>query len=137
MLVQKVRLQRGWSQQQLADLSGLSVRTIQRIERGQGASVETLKSLAAVFETDFSNLQNQPESGMPPSSLPHGVSLEEKLAFDHVRKVKGFYVHVLQYLFTLLVLGALNLYFTPHKPWVIWVALGWGHWCGEPRPACV
>ncbi|MCE2677030.1 MAG: helix-turn-helix domain-containing protein [Burkholderiaceae bacterium] len=28
-MIQKLRLQRGWSQQQLADLSGLSVRTIQ------------------------------------------------------------------------------------------------------------
>ncbi|MFN6100724.1 MAG: helix-turn-helix domain-containing protein [Burkholderiales bacterium] len=31
-MIQKLRLQRGWSQQQLADLSGLSVRTIQRLE---------------------------------------------------------------------------------------------------------
>ncbi len=38
MLVQKLRLQRGWSQEQLATVSGLSVRTIQRIERGQSAS---------------------------------------------------------------------------------------------------
>jgi transcriptional regulator with XRE-family HTH domain len=35
MLIQKLRLQRGWSQEQLAELSGLSVRTIQRLERGQ------------------------------------------------------------------------------------------------------
>ncbi|WP_216819982.1 helix-turn-helix domain-containing protein [Zoogloea sp. LCSB751] len=40
MLVQKLRLQRGWSQQQLAELSGLSARTIQRIEGGQTASAE-------------------------------------------------------------------------------------------------
>ncbi|MEI2814828.1 MAG: helix-turn-helix transcriptional regulator [Burkholderiaceae bacterium] len=53
MLVQKLRLQRGWSQEQLAELSGLSVRTIQRIERGLPASTETLKSLASVFEIDF------------------------------------------------------------------------------------
>lgn len=32
ILIQKLRLQHGWSQQQLADLSGLSVRTIQRLE---------------------------------------------------------------------------------------------------------
>jgi transcriptional regulator with XRE-family HTH domain len=32
MIVQKMRLQHGWSQQQLADPSGLSVRTIQPIE---------------------------------------------------------------------------------------------------------
>ncbi len=44
MLIQKLRLQRGWSQQQLADLSGLSVRTIQRLEKGQDASTESLKS---------------------------------------------------------------------------------------------
>jgi len=43
MLIQKLRLQRGWSQEQLAELSGLSVRTIQRIERGQPASIESLK----------------------------------------------------------------------------------------------
>ena len=54
MLTQKLRLQRGWSQEQLAILSGLSVRTIQRIERGQSASVESLKSIASVFEIDFS-----------------------------------------------------------------------------------
>lgn len=42
MLVQKLRLQRSWSQEQLAAVSGLSVRTIQRIERGQSASLETL-----------------------------------------------------------------------------------------------
>lgn len=42
MLVQKLRLQRGWSQEQLATVGGLSVRTIQRIERCQSASLETL-----------------------------------------------------------------------------------------------
>ena len=39
MLVQKLGLQRGWSQEQLAELSGLSVRTIQRVKRGQPASL--------------------------------------------------------------------------------------------------
>ena len=64
MLVQKLRLQRGWSQEQLAELSGLSVRTIQRIERGLPASNETLKSLASVFEIDFSTLQATQEPAM-------------------------------------------------------------------------
>ena len=47
MLIQKLRLQRGWSQAQLAELSGLSTRTIQPLERGQGASFESLKALGA------------------------------------------------------------------------------------------
>ena len=56
MLIQKLRLKRGWSQQQLAEAAGLSARTIQRVEAGHPASIETLKSIAAVFEVDFSTL---------------------------------------------------------------------------------
>ena len=64
MLVQKLRLQRGWSQEDLAELSALSVRTIQRIERGHTASAESLKALASVFEVDFSFLR-EPEMDKP------------------------------------------------------------------------
>ena len=56
MVIQKLRLQRGWSQQQLAEASGLSARTIQRIEAGQPASLESLKCLAVVFEVDLTTL---------------------------------------------------------------------------------
>lgn len=61
MIVQKLRLQRGWSQDQLAQFSGLSTRTIQRIERGQAANLELPKSLAAVFEINITQLQQEPE----------------------------------------------------------------------------
>jgi transcriptional regulator with XRE-family HTH domain len=33
MIVRKLRLQRGWTQEHLAELTGLSVRSIQRLER--------------------------------------------------------------------------------------------------------
>ena len=45
MNVRKLRLQRNWSQEQLAQVSGLSIRTIQRIERGQTPGLESVKSL--------------------------------------------------------------------------------------------
>ena len=93
-LVQKLRLQRGWSQEQLAELCALSVRTIQRIERGQTASLETLNALASVFEIDFVTLK-EPEMDKP-NML--NVSNEEALAFAHVRRIKGFYLHLVQYL---------------------------------------
>ena len=41
----------------MAELSGLSVRTIQRIERGQTPSMESLKAIALVFDVDFSNVR--------------------------------------------------------------------------------
>ena len=55
-MIKRLRENRNWSQEQLATMSGLSVRTIQRIESGNKASLESLKSLAAVFEVDISTL---------------------------------------------------------------------------------
>lgn len=59
MIIKKLREQKQWSQEQLATLSGISIRTIQRIESGNRASLESLKSLAAVFETDVETLQKE------------------------------------------------------------------------------
>jgi len=58
-MIKKIRISKGWSQEQLAQFSGLSVRTIQRIERGHNAGLESLKCLAAVFELDVSTLQKE------------------------------------------------------------------------------
>lgn len=56
MIVKKLRTERNWSQEQLAEYCGLSVRTIQRVESGNKASMETLMSLAAVFEVEITTL---------------------------------------------------------------------------------
>jgi transcriptional regulator with XRE-family HTH domain len=45
-----LRNERCWSQDHLAMTTGLSVRTIQRIEKGGSASLESMKALASVFE---------------------------------------------------------------------------------------
>ena len=129
MLVQKLRLQRGWSQQQLAELSGLNVRTIQRIEKGQEPSVESLKSLAAVFNVEFSTLKEQ---GMD-NVISETQSAEEILAFNQVRKLKGFYIHLAQYGLVIALLTVINALTTPNRWWVQWVIMGWGigvffHW---------
>jgi transcriptional regulator with XRE-family HTH domain len=126
MLIQKLRLQHGWSQEQLAELSGLSVRTIQRIERGQTASVESLKALGAVFETDFSTLQEPPMN----ETASHSVRADEALALAHVRKLKSFYFHAAQYAVVITLLAIVNALtarqYHYHYYWILWVALGWG-----------
>src|SRR5436190_22380498 len=86
MPIQKLRLKRGWSQQQLADASGLSVRTIQRLERGQPPSTESLKCLAAVFEVDFATLNA--------GDTMNDKDRQEAEAFRHVRRLRGFYFHL-------------------------------------------
>ena len=50
VLLKEHRINKGWTQQQVAELCGLSLRTIQRVERYGQASNETVSSLAAVFE---------------------------------------------------------------------------------------
>ena len=59
MIVKRLREKRNWSQEQLATMSGLSTRTIQRIESGNKASLESLKALASVFEIDISKLKEE------------------------------------------------------------------------------
>jgi DNA-binding XRE family transcriptional regulator len=55
-LIRKHRQERMWSQEQLAEISSLSLRTIQRIEGRGSASMESIKALAAVFELEAENL---------------------------------------------------------------------------------
>ena len=56
-----LRLERCWSQDQLAQAVGLSVRSIQRIEKGGSGSLESMKSLSAVFETTPATLNQKQE----------------------------------------------------------------------------
>ncbi len=129
MLIQKLRLQRAWSQEQLAEISGLSVRTIQRLERGQAPSLESMRALGAAFGIDLSALKEPDMSTLDASVTPRNapsLSPDEALALAHVRKVKSFYMHVAQYCGVMLVLTAINLTTSPHYLWAVWPALGWG-----------
>ena len=58
-LIKIQRNNRAWSQSQLAEVSGLSLRTVQRIEKTGVASLESVKSLASVFEMEIKNLQKR------------------------------------------------------------------------------
>lgn len=59
MILKQLRLSRLLSQEQLAQMSGLSVRTIQRIESGHSPSLESLKCLASVLEIDVKTLTQE------------------------------------------------------------------------------
>lgn len=121
MIVRKLRLQRGWSQDQLAQLSGLSVRTIQRIERGQNAGLESLKSLAAVFDVHLNELHQETEM-----TAENSVSPDEQDAITYVRDIKGFYSHLTTYVVVIAMLFIINLLSSPDHIWAWWPMLGWG-----------
>lgn len=51
---------RQWSQEQLAAISGLNVRTVQRVEQGLSASLDTRRALARAFEFEDIDVFNKP-----------------------------------------------------------------------------
>ncbi|WP_318446795.1 2TM domain-containing protein [Photobacterium leiognathi] len=121
MIIRKLRLQRGWSQEQLSQLSGLSIRTIQRIEQGQKAGLESLKSLAAVFEIQVSDLQME-----PPMNKEITITEDEKQALEYVKGIKSFYSNLTSYVLVIGMLFVINYFTGPDYWWAVWPALGWG-----------
>lgn len=72
-IVRKLRTDLGWSQEQLAIASGLSLRTIQRVEAEGVVSLETRSSLAATFGVSASTLavesSAKEETNRPPRDV--------------------------------------------------------------------
>ena len=67
-LVVKLRRKRSWSQDELAIASGLNLRTIQRIEKYASASLQSKKAVAAAFDIDTRDL-DQEEGSMKSCSV--------------------------------------------------------------------
>lgn len=98
MILKQLRLSRLLSQEQLAQMSGLSVRTIQRIESGHSPSLESLKCLASVLEVDVSTL-NQEKFMIDKKSekwqkLPTGLKWLFALNFFSLRPSRSAAVNV-------------------------------------------
>lgn len=134
MIVRKLRLQRGWTQEHLAELAGLSVRSIQRIERGSALSLETINALAAVFEVDRSLFTpgettmetrppQSPDSTPPPPPTSTPLRSDEAEAMEYVKGLKEFYGHVFLYVTFVTVFG---FAFGFDRPMILVGAIGWG-----------
>ncbi|NVJ64964.1 MAG: helix-turn-helix domain-containing protein [Gammaproteobacteria bacterium] len=129
MLIKKLRLQKSWSQEQLADISGLSTRTIQRIERGENASYETLKSLASVFEIDVTELTEHyllQRKEEPIMQADTKLTYDEAKAIEKVKEIKGLYIHLIIFALVISALWILNLTTSPRVIWAWWPTFGWG-----------
>ena len=115
-----LRLARAWSQEQLAELSGMSVRTVQRIENGDQPSLETLSALAAVFEVSVADLSGPDAHG--------DDALDQKIAEakSKIAEEGRFYRSVITAVVVCALLLVLNHFTAPASAWSFWVA---GIWC--------
>tara|TARA_B100000795_G_scaffold209903_1_gene163464 strand:+ start:670 stop:1128 length:459 start_codon:yes stop_codon:yes gene_type:complete len=112
--LKKMRLERHWSQDQLADMSGLSIRTIQRIENGENAGLESLKSLAAVFETNITDSDKTQEIEQ--------VRKEE----EYLQSIKGFYKLLAIAILSLVVPLIIAVNDASNWNVFLWILLSWG-----------
>ena len=118
--VKELRLEKAWSQEQLAELSALSTRTIQRIENNETPSLETLGALASVFNVSVSELTSEP---LPESTeLDNRIAEARKRVKDEADLLKSIIVAII----TCTAMYCLNYIYTPHRSWPIWVAVIWG-----------
>jgi transcriptional regulator with XRE-family HTH domain len=58
-LVKQLRLEKSWSQEELAIATGLNLRTVQRIEKEATASLQSKKALASVFGLAIKDLEHK------------------------------------------------------------------------------
>ncbi len=121
--IKEMRLSKSWSQQQLAEITGLSLRTIQRIEKNGRCSHETLLTLASVFELDIENLtkhRNTENSRVLKFlnkyllfNFLHGVGSNSIALFGLLFVLPAFYfisANVLHYYFNIPILHSLLAY---------------------------
>ena len=108
MLLKQLRIQKGLSQEALAEKSNISVRTLQRIENGKNANMTTLTTLAGVLEVDVETLTctNSPiQSWSDPQ--------------------KSFISHCISFVVVMLSLTVISITSEHSQNWVWWVFLGW------------
>ncbi|MEQ9719588.1 helix-turn-helix domain-containing protein [Yersinia alsatica] len=121
--IRELRQARAWSQEQLAELCSLNVRTIQRVENGEQASLETLGAIAAVmglkvselYSSDASQQQDAPANAVDQRVLDARNAVENEMAFMR---------QLLRAVILCGVLLAINWFTSPSYMWAWWVVLG-------------
>ena len=100
--IKRWREERHWSQEHLAELAGVGIRTVQRIENGEPASKDTLMALAAAFNVDAMALCIDPE--------------EEATARVRIKNEKmrsgillSFLIHLVSYALGMVVFAAISV----------------------------
>ena len=83
--LKQLRESKAWSQSHVAEISGISLRTIQRIEKSGVASLESVKSICATFgiQIDDLSINEESQKEIEPSfssEISHKVSSMDRKA---------------------------------------------------------
>lgn len=131
-LIKQLREQRAWSQEHLASVAGLSLRTVQRVEADGSASAETRMAIASALDVDVARLNMS-------SPLPAAEVIRPERDF----KIARLHYRLLRFLIIGGLLVGVDVYSSGTITWSKWVILFWGvflllrivkTYLVEPRP---
>jgi transcriptional regulator with XRE-family HTH domain len=100
--IRRWREERSWSQEHLAETAGVSLRTIQRIENGDGASRDSVMALAAAFNVDVMALT------VDARTETKNISQRKRTKITHALRL-GFLINLASYIFGLIVFTGISL----------------------------
>lgn len=104
--VAKLRKSKGWTQERLAEEANLSVRTIQRIEKGEESSLESVGLIVNVLGIPVSDLYTQ-KNVTDENDMIKNYSDEQIEQINERRaKQKVFLLVIVVYAFSMLYIGA-------------------------------
>lgn len=100
--IKRWREERFWSQEHLADLAGLGLRTVQRIENGDPASRESVMALAAAFNVDVMALTVNEKTEA-------AVEREQKAKKALAALRLGFFINLASWVFGMIVFTGISI----------------------------
>lgn len=119
MSIKELRNKHAWSQEELAKRTKLSTRTIQRIEKDNKASLESLKILSEVFNMEIKELQNILNNQV----IENNNDIKKySTFFEYLKNDKS----VMRFIMINTLLIIINLLTSTNTLWFIYPLLGWG-----------
>ncbi len=100
--IKRWREERHWSQEHLAELAGVGIRTVQRIENGEQASRESIMAIAAAFDVEAIALCIDPETEADEIVQQRNTKAAAGLRLS-------FLIHLVGFLMGMVVFMAINL----------------------------
>ncbi len=122
MTLRDLRREKGWSQEQLADISGVSARTIQRLEKGETTGMDTSKALAAAFDMPLTDLQQYMNPNQEQNSMNADISTTKTPFYSW----KAFFIHLATYIVVITWLFGMSRFFELDYGIATWIGFGWG-----------
>ena len=121
MLIKKLRLENSWSQEKLAELSSLSLRTIQRIEKDNKASAESLRLIAKAFNVDIKELKKEELEEKSDS-----LNYEDINEIKNSKKLKKQRKEIQSFISVNIFLFLIYIFTVIDSLWFVFTLIGWG-----------